>query len=271
MEEEEEEEETRCPFSVKRPFFPFFFQLKKRYSDAWTIVGYNLRKVQRILHFIISSRLSIPFIPFNYSDLRVLVVGENDLAKRIPRLYNTGSLGAGYVCSCSSTRTREGGWGEKMAGGGWKYACKKKLRESSLLEKLGQKIRPRLEGSRRLFVAFPSVSPTILHPPLTLAPLTRLFLAPIHRRLFTPWLLSFFQSRRCNDSNLEVRTRHTRRQPTPYLPSTSSHLLSLSLPFSLPLSLPLSLSFYHDERQRSKFFVLHKQRAFTTRIHLPRG
>lgn len=143
--------------------------------------------------------------------------------------------------------------------------CVKALFLRSSVKRYGRVSRARVDFSS------PSVSPTILHPPLTLAPLTRLFLAPIHRRLFTPWLLSFFQSRRCNDSNLEVRTRHTRRQPTPYLPSTSSHLLSLSLPFSLPLSLPLSLSFYHDERQRSKFFVLHKQRAFTTRIHLPRG
>lgn len=99
-------------------------------------------------------------------------------------------------------------------------------------------------------------------------PFLRLFsilLSPC--RLFTPWLLSFFQSRRCNDSNLEVRTRHTRRQPTPISPL---HRVTFSLSLFLP---PLSSSFslYHDERQRSKFFVLHKQRAFTTRIHLPQG
>lgn len=99
-------------------------------------------------------------------------------------------------------------------------------------------------------------------------PFLRLFsilLSPC--RLFTPWLLSFFQSRRCNDSNLEVRTRHTRRQPTPISPL---HRVTFSLSLFLP-ALSSSFSLYHDERQRSKFFVLHKQRAFTTRIHLPQG
>lgn len=170
MEEEEEEEETRCPFSVKRPFFPFFFQLKKRYSDAWTIVGYNRRKVQRILHFIISSRLSIPFIPFNYSDLRVLVVGENDLAKRIPRLYNTGSLGAGYVCSCSSTRTRRKEDGEKkeVENTRARRNCVKALFLRSSVKRYGRVSRARVDFSSpfRPFLRLFSIllSPSLLSP-----------------------------------------------------------------------------------------------------------
>lgn len=122
------------------------------------------------------------------------------------------------------------------------------MRESSLLEKkLGQKIRQRLEGSRRLFVAFPSVSPAILHPPLTLAT-PRFSLLPTAS--FSPLGCSaFFQSRRCNDSNLEVRTRHTRRQPTPISPL---HRVTFSLPFSLPFPLPLlSLSIMTNDSEAS--------------------
>lgn len=80
-------------------------------------------------------------------------------------------------------------------------------------------------------------------------PFLRLFsilLSPC--RLFTPWLLSFFQSRRCNDSNLEVRTRHTRRQPTPISPL---HRVTFSLSLFLPPSLPPSLSIMMNDSEAS--------------------
>lgn len=179
---------------------------------------------------------------------------ENDLAKRIPRLY-TAWIPGRRIRLCLFTDTDEGRRMKKKWRGRLKIRVQEEIAWKLSSWEARSKDTPASQGLastfRRLSVRFSDYSPSSSHP----------------CRLFTPWLLSFFQSRRCNDSNLEVRTRHTRRQPTPISPL---HRVTFSLSLFLP---PLSSSFslYHDERQRSKFFVLHKQRAFTTRIHLPQG
>lgn len=158
------EEETRFLFCVKRPFFFYRRNDTPTHEQSSDII---VAKSKGFFHH--STTFHSTFHLFRLiTRIYEFLSQENDLAKRIPRLY-TAWIPGRRIRLCLFTDTDEGRRMKKNGGAGWKYACKKKLRESSLLEKLGQKIRPRLKGSRRLFVAFPSVSPTILHPPLTLS------------------------------------------------------------------------------------------------------
>lgn len=79
------------------------------------------------------------------------------------------------------------------------------------------------------------------------------------RPAFHPWLPTFFQSSRCNDFNLEVRSQHTRGRRAPPTPIP---------PRELAPRPSFSVTTRRDKRQRSKFFVAQKQGAFATRSFL---
>lgn len=105
------EEETRSAFfAFKRPFF-FFFRLKKydtptHEQSSDIIVG----KVQKILPSFHDFPFDVPLFRL-ITRIYEFLSQENELAKRIPRLYVPDTwIRAGFVCARSSTRKREGGW-----------------------------------------------------------------------------------------------------------------------------------------------------------------
>ena len=118
------------------------------------------------------------------------------------------------------------------------------LKLSPSSPKLGQKICPRLESPRTFRPLFRfSLRETC---PLLASPPSRLARFLLERgRLIHPWLPSFFQPRRCNDFNLEVRSQHARERPTLY----PSFLPSLSLSLSLFLFLFLCVCVTRRDRR----------------------